>query len=213
MIWLRRPGGGTNRRPILKSEIEEAQRNTKTANEAARWLGCSYRTYRKYAEMYGIHKRHINSGGKGVPKPHLESKRVAFSEIFAGKHPTYNLNRLKTRLIQAGYLDEKCYLCGFNERRVTDFRMPLMIVFKDPNAENRFELSNIQLLCYNCVFLTVGELNKVNPFTVKKMKDAKQDMAIGVDIDAIDLTPEQLDHIIKEAREELEVTPEKKDEV
>jgi hypothetical protein len=212
-MWLRQTAGGTNRRPILKSEIEEAQRNTKTANEAARWLGCSYRTYKKYAELYGIHQQHLNPGGKGIAKAHFESKRVPLAEIFAGKHKGYNLDRLKTRMIQSGYLDEKCYVCGFNERRITDYRMPLMLVFKDPSAENRFEPSNIQLMCYNCVFLTVGELNKVNAVKVQKMANAKADIALGSEVDASDLSPEQLNNIIKEAREELGVVPEKNDEV
>ena len=41
--------------------IESSQENTKSAMEAARWLGVSYATYRKYAKMYGIFENHLKS--------------------------------------------------------------------------------------------------------------------------------------------------------
>ena len=41
-----------SKRPLLKAEIELAMQNTKSNKEAARFLGVSYNTYKKYAKMY-----------------------------------------------------------------------------------------------------------------------------------------------------------------
>ncbi len=64
-ILQRKPGGGTNRRPLTKIEILRAQRHSTSAMGAARWLGVAYETYRKYAMLYEIHEQHINQGGRG----------------------------------------------------------------------------------------------------------------------------------------------------
>ena len=48
-------------------------------------------------------------------------------------------------------------MCGFHERRVIDYRMPLLLNHKDRNKKN-FKLDNIELLCYNCFYLTVSNI-------------------------------------------------------
>lgn len=148
--WGRKPGGGTNRRPLTKKEILRAQRHTRSAMEAARWIGCSYETYRKYAILYGIHEQHINMGGKGIPRPNSKGKRHSLTDIIAGKYPNYDTRRLKKRLITAGYLDEQCSICGFKERRITDYRVPLILNFKEIDVDNIFALNNMMVLCFNC---------------------------------------------------------------
>ena len=40
------------RRPLLQAEIELAIKNSKSAKGAARFLGVSYNTFKKYAQMY-----------------------------------------------------------------------------------------------------------------------------------------------------------------
>ena len=52
---------------------------------------------------------------------------------------------------------EECTVCKFNERRVLDYRIPLLLHFKDKNSNN-YSLDNVQLLCYNHYFLTVGDV-------------------------------------------------------
>ena len=51
-----RPRGkrGIGARPLLESEIKAAQEKSRSAFEAARSLGVSYNTYKKYAQLYGI---------------------------------------------------------------------------------------------------------------------------------------------------------------
>ena len=48
-------------------------------------------------------------------------------------------------------------MCGFEERRVLDYKMPLLLNFKDDNKKN-YKLDNIELLCYNHYFLNVGDI-------------------------------------------------------
>jgi len=45
---------GLGARPIMESQIRAAQEKSKSALEAARTLGISYNTYKKYAKLYGI---------------------------------------------------------------------------------------------------------------------------------------------------------------
>jgi len=207
MDWLRRAGGGTNRRPLLKRDIEDAQRNTLSAHEAARWIGVSYTTYKKYAKLYGLHEQHLNPGGKGIPKPHVEGKRFPLSDILEGKHPSYNVHKLKERLIKTAYLDEQCSQCGFDERRILDYKKPLMLVFKDGNSTNH-KLDNMYLLCFNCAFLTVGNLNNINPYKIKRLSEVKDETALKGDDTVMGLSDDELNEVIAEAREELNVDSE-----
>lgn len=142
--------------PILRVEIEEAQRHTNSNKAAARWLNVSYKRYRKYAQLYGLFEGHLNMEGFGIEKGFSKSPTsIPLKEILAGNHPNYSLAKLKNRLLARKKLDNKCSLCGFHEQRITDGRVPLMLSFKDHNKKN-FTLENLQLLCYNCMFLTTG---------------------------------------------------------
>ena len=49
----RRMKRGLGAKPLLESEIKDAQKKARSAMEAARLLGVSYNTYKKYARKYG----------------------------------------------------------------------------------------------------------------------------------------------------------------
>ena len=87
------------------------------------------------------------------------------------KVASFSPAKLKYRLIEEGYLLEECAICSFKERRVLDYKMPLLLHFKDNNSNN-YSIGNIQLLCYNHYFLTVGDV-----FNVKDVKqiESKQE--------------------------------------
>jgi hypothetical protein len=149
-------------KPLLRSEIEEAQRNTNSNKAAARWLGTSYPRYRKYAKLYGIFDQHTNSIGIGIDKGwSKQPTSIALKDILAGKHPTYSPAKLKNRLLARKKLKKECNLCKFNEERITDKQVPLMLNFIDGNRHN-YTLQNLELLCYNCMFLTTGAPTVVN---------------------------------------------------
>lgn len=141
--------------PILKSQIEEAQRNTNSNRQAAIWLGVSYETYKRYAKIYDLFDRHANPLGLGTAKGFGKNpKSIPLRDVFANKHPGYSMIRLKHRMLARGYLDEKCGMCGFEEKRVSDGKSPLMLTFK--NNMGDYSKDNLWLMCYNCMFLTTG---------------------------------------------------------
>ena len=59
---------GVGAKPILESEIKDVQKKARSALEAAKLLGVSYNTYKKYAKMYGLFEKLKNPTGKGVRK-------------------------------------------------------------------------------------------------------------------------------------------------
>ncbi len=46
---------------------------------------------------------------------------------------------------------------NINEQRVTDYRVPLLLNYKDGNRKN-WKQDNLELLCYNCYFLYIGDV-------------------------------------------------------
>ncbi len=149
---------------LSKEQIVAAQGKTLSNMAAARYLHVSYQHYKKYAKMYNLFDSHKNQSGKGIPKFLKGSKKMPpMIEIIEGRIAAshFDPNKLKYSLIEEGYLLEECAVCSFNERRVLDYKMPLLLHFKDNNSNN-YSLNNIQLLCYNHYFLTVGDIFNKN---------------------------------------------------
>jgi hypothetical protein len=154
---MKKVGANNNSRfiPISKADIEYAQSQTKSNMEAARFLGVGYMRYKRYATIYNLFDRHLNQKGIGTNKGYAaRASSIPLKDVFANKHPTYSLIRLKHRMVARNLILEKCELCGFNEKRITDSKTPLIITFK--NGKKDFTRENLQLLCYNCLFLTTG---------------------------------------------------------
>lgn len=159
--------------PILRHHIEEAQRHTKSNHAAARWLGVSYPRYRQYAKLYGLFDRHTNMKGTGIDKGFSKrASTIPLRDILAGKHPTYSRRKLKNRLIARKKLINQCSLCGFQEARVTDGQVPLILHFKDGDTTH-MALDNLSLLCYNCMFLTQGAPSVVYRTQLDKVMHGK----------------------------------------
>ena len=154
-------------KPLSKEMIVAAQANTKSNMAAARYLHVSYQHYKRYAKMYKLFDSHKNQSGKGIPKfLKGQGKEPALLDIIEGRVSAAHFSpaKIKYRLIEEGYLSEQCSMCGFQERRVLDYKMPLLLHFKDNNKSN-YSKDNIELLCYNHYFLTVGDI-----FTDKDVK-------------------------------------------
>ena len=147
-------------KPLSKEMIMAAQAKTKSNMAAARYLHVSYQHYKKCAKLYKLFDSHKNQSGKGIPKFLKGPKKMPHMlEIIEGRiaASSFDPNKLKYALIEQGYLSEECAVCSFKERRVLDYKMPLLLHFKDNNSNN-YSLDNIQLLCYNHYFLTVGDI-------------------------------------------------------
>ena len=161
-------------KPLSKEQIVAAQGKTKSNMAAARYLHVSYQHYKRYAKLYKLFENHKNQSGKGIPKFLSNGKKdPALLDIIEGRvnAASFSPAKLKYRLIEEGYLLEECAICSFKERRVLDYKMPLLLHFKDNNSNN-YSIGNIQLLCYNHYFLTVGDV-----FNVKDVKqiESKQE--------------------------------------
>ena len=178
---------GRKQKIITKEQLLNAMKMTKSNMSCARYLGISYMHYSRYAKSYIDEKSgktlfdlHKNQAGRGIRK-HLGGKDPDLKALMDGELyvKSYNLNRYKDRLIQEGYIEEKCNSCGFTEQRVHDYKSPLLIHFKDKNKEN-WKIENIELLCYNCYFLYIGDV-----FNEKQIKHIEEDAPVKKD-DQID---------------------------
>ncbi len=61
-----------------------------------------------------------------------KGKEPALEKILSGELyiESYSVNKLKSRLIQEAILPEACCKCEFNEQRVTDYRVPLLLNYQ-----------------------------------------------------------------------------------
>ena len=154
-LYKRKTRRGQNPIVLTESELLEAQEKTTSAGQAAKRLGVSYPTYKKYAKQYNIHKTPgwpIKKGEVRRTGPINPYKgKYPLNEILENKHPNFPAHRLKDKLIRANLKKCECENCGYNERRVVDGKVPLLINFDDGN-ENNFLIENLKLLCYNCTF-------------------------------------------------------------
>jgi len=162
---------GLGARPILMEQIKAAQEKSRSALEAARTLGISYNTYKKYARMYGIFEDLKNPSGVGIERrTGIRNNKYHIEDLINGKHLKYPLHKYKNKLFDSGYVPKVCGCCGFSEERVTDGKMPLLIDFIDGNLNNR-KLDNIRPLCYNCFFLLVGDRKAKNWYEENGISD------------------------------------------
>lgn len=154
-------------KPLSKERIVAAMKATRSNTAAARYLRVSFNHYKRYAKLYkdeetgkSLFDLHLNQAGKGIPKfLSNKGKEPPLMDILEGRTPHYHFtpDRIKQRIIAEGLIEEKCNKCGFNERRVLDYRAPLLLHFKNKNKED-FRLSNLEFLCYNCYYLYIGNV-------------------------------------------------------
>lgn len=163
---------------IPKEEIEKAMRVTKSNKAAARFLGVTDVTYKKYAKYYVNDKGvpllevHRNKSGKGIKKHWLNRKptKRSVNDIIEGRVEILSTTpeTYKDMLVREGFLQECCQNCGYEQRRKLDTKIPLLLNFKDFDTKN-WKLDNLEFLCYNCYFLNVGEV-----FHIKQLKSMER---------------------------------------
>ena len=150
---------------------------TKSIRSAARFLNCSYQHVKPYFKSFRVDDNdpnsptlfdvHKNQVGKGIPKflkhhgkdPDLQ--KILNGELYT---ESFSIDKFKRRLIQEAILAEECSCCEFKEQRVSDYRVPLLINFKNGNKRD-WKQENLEFLCYNCYYLTIGDI-----FTPKQIQ-------------------------------------------
>jgi len=185
---------------LTKEDVLLAQSKTRSNRAAARFLHVSFGHYKKYSTLYRdektgktLHEIHANPSGKGIPKfLTVDGKEPALWDILEGRIPVehFTPEKIKQRIITEGLLEEVCTVCGFNEKRTLDLKAPLILRFKDGIKKN-YSLQNIELLCYNCYFLYIG-----NIFTNKQI-ESLEDYQTGKNVKEIDweLEDYQIEHL------------------
>ena len=178
---------GRGRQPMNLSEkaIRYAMKNSKSNSGASRFLNISLTTYEKYSKRYideetgkTLWEIQKNKRGLGIKKPYNITKgKYALKDILGGKYPEYSVHQLKRRLMNnADKVDFpcKCHNCGYDERRITDNKIPLVLDHIDDNWTNHIK-ENIRFLCYNCFHNLKGNIRGGQPQwrieQVKKDKD------------------------------------------
>lgn len=200
-------------KPFRKEEILAAMAKTKSVKAAARYLNCSYHHLKRWMKLYKdeesgktLFELHKNQCGKGIPKfLKGQGKEPALLDIIEGRidPSSFSPEKIKYRLITEGHLDEECNHCKFSEHRVTDYKVPLILHFKDKNKQN-YRKDNIQFLCYNCYFLFVD-----NVFTEKDIQQLEDHVPLYKTTDAIDF---QLDDYHLQRLNELGLDGDKGDD-
>lgn len=190
------------KKPLDKSDIERAIRHSKSNKSAARYLGVSFATYKKYAKMFNddmgmnLYDKHMNKAGVGIPKMTMSKRgEPGLMDILEGRVNTiyFSIKMIKERIVKEGYLKECCYRCGFIEKRVMDYKVPVILNFKDGNKRN-WKLENLEFLCYNCYFLVIGDVFE------QRQLDAMEDYTAlrskSVDFDISDQKKEILENFM-----------------
>ena len=80
------------------------------------------------------------------------TNKIPLSEILEGKHPQYQTNKIKNRLISEGIKENKCERCGITE--YWNEPIVLQLDHVDGDSHNHM-LSNLKLLCPNCHSQTI----------------------------------------------------------
>lgn len=134
---------------ITNQEIIEITINSKTMALAAKRCGMAYTTFIRYAKRLGVYKP--NQCGRGIKK--RRKNKISLNDILNGKCPQYQTYKLKIRLIDAGLKEDKCELCGWNEKPEGSIYSTCELHHIDGNPLNHV-LSNLIMLCPNCHSLT-----------------------------------------------------------
>jgi hypothetical protein len=151
----RRLKRGRGFRPIVESEILDAQKHSPSIRGQAAYLNVSTVTYTKYAKMYGLYKPLKSNRGEFYRLFNLKRGKETLQKIFNGEYPNYSVYKLKRLLIKTETKAPSCENCGFCEKRITDNRIPILLYFLDGNIQNK-KLENMKIYCYNCAFLIGG---------------------------------------------------------
>ena len=188
-------------KPLNKELIVAAMSQTLSNRAAARYLNVSYIHYKRWAKLYesnthdNLFEQHKNQCGKGIPKfLRSKGKEPALIDIIEGRvdASSFSPDKIKYRLITEGHLLEECTRCGFKERRVSDYKMPLLLNFIDNNKKN-YRKENIELVCYNHYFLTVGDI--FSDKQIKGIEDHKPVNQSNVEWELDDYQIKQLERL------------------
>jgi hypothetical protein len=125
-------------------QIIEVCTSAKTMAQADVILNMHFNTLKSKAIKLGVYMP--NQSGKGINKRNNGNK-IPLAEILDGKHPSYQTNKLRIRLINEGFKEHICENCGINDW--LNLPISLELDHIDGNRTNH-KLDNLRILCPNC---------------------------------------------------------------
>lgn len=128
----------------VDNEIIEACKCSLSMVEASGKVGVHFNTFKKKAIRLGVYKP--NQKGEGIIHK-FNGGGIPLKDILEGKHPSYQTNKLRKRLIKEGIKKEECEEChivDWNNKRVA-FELEHI----DGDRTNH-KLENLKILCPNC---------------------------------------------------------------
>lgn len=147
---------------LTEEQLRDAMRNSRSNKEAARWLGVSYVTYKKYSKMYidpetgkSLFELHKNRNGVGIRKGYGSKilKKDLDSWLTTDQVATEKrVSMLKEALIKDGRMGYECFCCSYAEKRVTDMKSPILLSFQNGDKTD-WRIDNLKWMCYNCAFI------------------------------------------------------------
>lgn len=204
----------------MQAQIEQAMKVTRSNKAAAEYLRVGYNLYRRFAKAYKdpttgrtLFDMHYNKSGKGIVKATKEptttsvkrdNAKFRLDDILTGKHPQYPREKLLARLVMNGYKEEKCNSCGFCSKRPNDFKSPLVLHHINSDITDH-KLDNLEILCYNCYFIQVGELRKKEMLMSQLSQRAEVPVTIPSSQEMLDqgVDPNTLEVLTDEEKHEL----------
>lgn len=137
----------------------------------------AFSSFKRLAEKLGIYK--ANQGGMGIKK--IRQKNVIkTSDILNGKYPHYQTYKLKLRLINEGYIQDRCSLCGWDKKPEGSAYTPCELDHINGNPTDH-RLENLRLICPNCHSLTPTyrfRRGRTNEAQGRKLLDAMESNSV-----------------------------------
>ncbi len=125
--------------------INAIKENPLSMRQAALSIEMKYTTFIRKAKQLGIYNP--NQGGKGLPKPAHRDKGIPLKEILEGKHPQYQTNKLRIRLIRDGLKENRCEECNNDTWNGKPIAIELDHI---DGVSNNHKFENLKILCCNC---------------------------------------------------------------
>ena len=129
---------------VTDEQIIEACNTEPTMAKAASSLKIHFNTFKRRAILLGCYVP--NQSGRGITKKNNGSK-IPLDEILTGRHPHYQTNKLRIRLINDGIKDEKCEVCGIVDWNGAKVSFDLDHIDGD---RTNHKLDNLRIICPNC---------------------------------------------------------------
>ena len=131
---------------ITDQQIIAAINAYPTMRQAQFAVNMSASTFKRRCIKIGVY--HPNQGGKNVNYPiRGNHSRIDLQEILTGKHPYYQTDKLRRRLIAGGIKKHQCEICG--TINWMGKKVAIVLYHIDGNNSNHL-LSNLRIICRNC---------------------------------------------------------------